>query len=416
MADKNMTYRANTVEVAYMENKASIFNEAINSERRLWEIIMSELVENVVGILGDNIKSAECTVIDFRNPQNIVTEISNKPLVYYLGGSGYASYNRVITENGGGDIFKYAPRTHDWDTSFVLKSRNLEIMNNIKTSLLQYCRNNYDRINANNYIEDVFEQINLKPALENKEVLVGLIGPAGREYIEITLLNTKKYQNYRINLVKKVNDTYEKNHICEFVFWFRKPMQDISSTVKLIYNDATYYLPKPIDLLKSNLISLMNRSINPTRMAKCRQDYLRIVNFIENILFVRQIIPTLVDDLSYITEFLEKIHPYIPQCMDKLDRETYKSIEENLQYMGRTKKLENIVKIIKIYYEYYITRIELERKINKMSMIDAVNPGVAQDEYDEDKYEDEDEDEDEDEYNYFKKKYLKYKQKYLNSN
>jgi hypothetical protein len=413
MADKIKIQRGNTVETAHMEEKATVFNEAINSQRRLWEVIMSELVEICVGILGDNIKLRECTVIDFRNPQNIVTKISNKPLVYYLGGSGYASYNRLITENGGKDVFTYAPRTHDWDTSFVLKSKKQEYMNNINTSLLQYFRNNYDRINVNNYIEKTFEQINLKPELENKEELVGLIGPAGREYIEITLLKTDNYQNFRFNLVKKVIDKYEKNHIGEFVFWFKKPMQKIYSTVRLIYNDTTYYLTKPIDLLKSNLESLMNRSINPTRMAKCRQDYLRITNFIDNISIVnvKQIIPTLVDDLKYITEFLEKIRVYIPQCMDNLDSETYKSIEENLKHIGKTYKLKNMVKVIKIFYEYYITRIELERKINKMSVIDALNPDVPQ----EDEDEDEDEDKDEDGYYYFKNKYLKYKQKYLNS-
>jgi hypothetical protein len=412
MVNNNDLLPAATVGVAFMEDKATIFNEAINSQRRLWEVIMSENVNNFIGILGDNIKSSECTIVDLRNPQNVVTRISNEPMIYYLGGAAYACYNRMITENGGADIFRYAPRTHDWDTSFCLKKKDAIMMNNIETNLLDYFRNNYARLNANNYIETTFEQINLKPELDHGETLVGLIGPVGREYFEITRLVRGAFQNIRVNLVKRINDTYAKNHICEFVFWFGKVRQDyIKSTVKLIYNDTTYYLPKLFDLLKSNLESLKNRSSNPKAMAKCRQDYLRITNFIQSINSVRQIIPTLVEDLTYVTEYLEKIRPYVPQCMDELDRETFESLQKNLIHLGRTKKINNVHRLIQIYYDYYIERIQLERQINKMTLIEALNP----DNMDNVDNVDEEADVGSGVDSYYAKKYLKYKQKYLNS-
>ena len=408
MNNTNPPVRGITIDMAHMENKATIFNDAINSQRRLWETIMSENINNFIGILGDNIKLSECTIVDLRNPQNVVTRISNEPMIYYLGGAAYACYNRMITENGGADIFRYAPRTHDWDTSFCLKKKDTTMMNNIETNLLDYFRNNYARLNANNYIETTFEQINLKRDIEHGEKLVGLIGPVGREYFEITRLERRGFLNLRVNLVKRINDKYAKNHICEFVFWFGKTRQDyINSTVKLIYNDTIYYLPKLFDLLKSNLESLKNRSGNPDAMAKCRQDYLRITNFIQSINSVRQIIPTLVEDLTYVTEYLEKIRPYVPQCMDELDRETFESLQKNLIHLGKkTKKINNVQRVIQIYYDYYIERIQLERQINKMTLLEALNP---------DNMDDVDEEADRDADSYYAKKYLKYKQKYLNS-
>jgi hypothetical protein len=420
--------RPNTAEIAFMENKATVFNEAINSQRRLWEVIMSENINNFIGILGDNIESSDCTIVDLRNPQNVVTRISNEPKIYYLGGAAYASYNRMITENGGADIFRYAPRTHDWDTSFVLKKKDDIMMNNIERNLLDYFRNNYARLNENNYIESTFEQINKKPELDqkHKEELVGLVGPKDKECIEITRIvkgGRGGYENIRVNLVKRIKDTYAKNHICEFVFWFGKTRQEyINSTVKLIYNDTTYYLPKLFDLLKSNLESLKNRSKNPDAMAKCRQDYLRITNFIQSINSVRQIIPTLVEDLTYVTEYLEKIRPYVPQCIDELDRETFESLQKNLKHMGRSKKFDNVQRLIQTYYDYYIERIHLERQINKMTLLEALNPenmdvvnvvNVVNVVDDVDEEADRDARSDVD--SYYAKKYLKYKQKYLNS-
>ena len=36
MANRNVLQRLNTVDDALMEQKATVFNEAINSQRRLW--------------------------------------------------------------------------------------------------------------------------------------------------------------------------------------------------------------------------------------------------------------------------------------------------------------------------------------------------------------------------------------------
>lgn len=113
-------------------------------------------------------------------------------------------------------------------------------------------------------------------------------------------------------------------------------MQDyIKKTVRLIFPDVTYYIPTPIDLIKSNLISLINRSTNPQRLAKCRQDFMRVKSFIDKINIVRVFIPELVEDLSYVNLFLDKIHTYIPQCMDKLEESTFVLITENLKTKGK---------------------------------------------------------------------------------
>ena len=410
--------RTMTLGEAFMDPKANVFNSSINSNRRVWESLISTLISGLININKPILKTSTCTIVNVENRTNVE---SIEPMVYYLGGSGYASYNRLITENGGEDIFDKAPRTHDWDTSFVLSRRDNSLLDESHRFIITTLQNLYSQLNTNNYLQNNFEEINKKPELEHGEKLLGIFGPKDHEVIEVSYLEDRKktYQNIRLNLVKKVGDTFEKNHIIECLFWFKKPMQDyIKKTVRLIFPDVTYYIPTPIDLIKSNLISLINRSTNPQRLAKCRQDFMRVKSFIDKINIVRVFIPELVEDLSYVNLFLDKIHTYIPQCMDKLEESTFVLITENLKTKGKKNILvKKLQELLAIDYNYFIIRFELERDIQKISTTEHLKEELEDSNSQILTLEQlEKIEKAEEETNYFKQKYLKYKQKYLNKN
>ena len=411
--------RTITTGVAFMEEKATHFNESINLNRRRWEVLVSKLTQKVIDINKSILKTGKCTTV---NVTSKTVNESEEPLVYYLGGSAYASYNRLIMENGGTDIFLGAPRTHDWDTSFLLNKNDPQLVQATRKIIFDTIQNEYGELNKDNYLDGNFEEINTKSDLENGEILLGVIGPKDHERIEVSYLADRKgtYENIRLNLVKKIGGTYEKNHIIEFILWFKKPVQDyIYSSVRLVFNDVTYFVAIPVDLIKSNLISLINRSINPERIAKCRQDYLRIKNFINNIGRIKSFMPDLIDDFNYVSIFLDKIKVHIPQCVEeKLDAGTFGLIYSNLVQQGKKNPLlDKLKKILEIDYKFYIIRVELERELEKQSLkthlgkveeeipiaFENLFPQTSLTESEADPY-------------YFYNKYLKYKQKYLKFN
>jgi hypothetical protein len=415
-----------TANIAFMEDKATIFNTAINSQRLRWEKFVSSIVQGLIEINRSKLKTGICTIV---NVQSKTTEEREEPIIYYLGGSGYAAYNRLIMENGGDDIFKEAPRTHDWDISFATNGKDESMIDNSRKYLIKMMTEKFNELNQDNYVVGNFEEINkyneqeakkrddaikngLTPPKAENETVLGVFGPKDHEVIELSYLRNKLYENIRLNLVKKINDEYEKNHIIEFVFWFGKRRQEyITQTVRLIYPDVAYYMPIPKDLIKSNLISLINRSTNPARIAKCRQDYLRVENLIKRIQIIKVYMPKIIEDFKYITLFLEKIKTYIPQCIDILEKDTFDLITSNLRTKGRRNKLvTKFNELLTIDYNYFIVRAEIEKEIQSLPAKEHLKEELDEGEGTPSILKTADI---EDELDYFEQKYLKYKQKYF---
>ncbi len=408
MAESKLT-RSITIGEAFMENKSHTFNDLINQKRTEWNRVISSILNKI--ILDTDLQSyfninPNNYIIDFKlvgDKYNLSIRHETIPIIYYAGGGAYIEYDNLINKinmNRGITILPLAdeaPRTHDWDISFVLKPE-LKINNDIFIRkmyeiLQREMTEKYSILNGDDDYMNNFEPISVMPNLEHGEKLLFIIN----NKIEVSYISRKQYINIRLNLVARVDTEYKKNHIVELVFWKTEPMQKINQIIKVNLDEYSYYVPLPINLIKSNLISLINRSIIPDRIAKCRQDYFRIRGIIsrfETIYDVPELENILVD-LRYVTDFLDTLNDIIPQCITSTKtREIFNTIIENIR--ANPARGEQIKRLLLIYYDYYINRIELEKEI-KFGLTDLLKvlPPVKQ------------------ESDYFQKKYLKYKEKYL---
>ena len=256
--------RSMTVDSAFMETKAHIFNDLINSKRLEWSRVVSVLINRISTHpeLGNMLK---------KNPQNYVVNYTtaggircitlkqeNIPLIYYLGGSAYMTYDDIINKINAErsislpPLSQEAPRTHDWDISIQLKPelllRDQHIIPIIQHILPEVIQSEYLRLNGGDNYFDNFENISTLPALEHGEKLLLLdikqnplpikstFERNTRDKIELSFVSNDVYINFRLNLVARIGSEIKKNHIIELIFWKKGGehlRQDISQLVKI---------------------------------------------------------------------------------------------------------------------------------------------------------------------------------------
>lgn len=408
--------RSMTVDSAYMEPKAHVFNDLINSKRLEWSrfvsVLIDKLLENVE--LKNMLKKNEHNYLVNYAPTAhgrivINTREEKSPLIYYLGGSAYMAYddiiNKINTDRGipSVPLSQEAPRTHDWDISLQLKPelgvRDRNIIPLVTPILHRVIREQYDRLNQNNYFNN-FENISALPALEHDEKELNYDSRPHTHVInnkiELSFLSTDVFINFRLNLVARIGTEIKKNHIIELIFWKKggeSLPQDINQIVKINLDTYAYYVPLPIDLIKSNLASLMNRSVRVDRVAKCRQDYFRMMGIIRKFESIQDIpqLSSIIIDFDYVKEFLRNISHIVPQCVDPIENsQLFKDILTNLKTIPNRGKDQ--LKLLQYYYDFFITRVELERTISGRPVRPAAAASLS---------------------GGYKTKYLKYKQKYL---
>ena len=383
--------------VAFMDPKATNFNEVINLKRKEWYSLVNHLIIEIILALGPGAfnKAQENYVLNIEDQTyKIIRGDQSQPLVYFLGGSAYTSYddaiNKVIKRKYDIDlplIKNNAPRTHDWDVSFsLIKDIDEETKRKIKDVLpnliLNTVRTHYDRLANKDYFTRNFKQIIVKTAAEveaeaaaalaagtqiRREVQLAVIN----NYIELSKIETGKFVNYRISLAKEIDNEIHQNHIIELSLWKKLPMQNLTRTVTVVMDDGMqHYLPHPYDLIKSNIISIINRSTMSYKYPKCRQDYMRIKFFITKLSYFiglqpfQQILTPLLDNLI---KYIKKIEPAIPQCIKFLSYDEKREIETTIE---RSKENHIIInKLLKIFYDDIVINPELLFDLSEDSLI-----------------------------------------------
>jgi hypothetical protein len=384
--------RTLTTKTGLMDPKATNFNESINLKRKIWYKIIHKIILMIKTDLGNESFNTSKSLI-FDTSRDTIEEKIDEPLIYILGGAAYASYdeaiNEIIKRKEGLDldvITDHAPRTHDWDVSFCLKN-GVDIMfketikrfpSKIKDILLEH----YDELNGDEFIdegyfssnfdkitviddaeeeEDYFDDLDSDSPVSEaksftfKEQVYDIVN----EYIEISFLNTKTFQNIRINLQKTIDGKIEKNHIIELVLWTEKPRQDITYTVQFKIDDSVHYLPNPYDLFKSNVISMINRSVNNKKYAKCRQDYMRLNYMIGKIYKLEPHAPfngLISPFIKNLIEYVNSIEPIIKQCYQNIPTELDRI---SIEYDMSNSDFRKIKKLLHIMYSYSVIKNEI---------------------------------------------------------
>jgi hypothetical protein len=127
-------------------------------------------------------------IIDFKlvgGIYNLSVRHDTIPIIYYAGGGAYIEYDDLINKinmNRGITILPLAdeaPRTHDWDISFVLKPE-LKINNDIFIRkiykiLHREITKAYSILNGDDDYMNNFEPISVMPNLEHGEKLLFII-------------------------------------------------------------------------------------------------------------------------------------------------------------------------------------------------------------------------------------------------
>jgi hypothetical protein len=369
-----------TIDDARMEPKAHTFNDLINSKRLVWNSFIDNLLSdlNTIPAVFEQIQTIPGFIINVdeyertHNMNNLFRYEDSQKMMYNLGGSCYMSYDVMIQKlntlagNAGYvSLVNDIPRTHDWDVSIKMKDRTnfIEVERLIETYFATKVHAFYPQIATNNYLDN-FANISDNALLERGEDLIEVIN----NKIELTKsVKARKYINFRLNLVANIpNVGFKKNHIVEFIFWFIKPPQTITKTVKILVNNITHYCILPIELIKANLIAIINRSVNPGKYAKCRQDYFRLTALLTRLRTIHQYdaLALLYRDINYIDDFIVKIREYVPQCYIDMDASTFVDVTANIKALPE--RGDKVKKLLNIYYDYYITKYELENDINRV--------------------------------------------------
>jgi len=358
--------------VAFMEPKATVFNDVINLKRSIWYLLVNEIIILIKTHLGPDAfnKAKENYLLNTRDDSIIIRK--EEPLIYFLGGSAYTSYddaiNKVIKRKKSIDlplIKNNAPRTHDWDVSFSLKkdideATNSKVMNDLPRLIEAKIREHFDRLNADRYFETNFSKIIKKKPVDTepytdeeeldsekkmyKEIPISVIN----DYIELSYIETSRFVNYRISLEKNIGSEIHKNHIVELNLWKKLPMQNVTRTVEFVIDGIPHYLPYPYDLFKSNIISIINRSTNKKKYPKCRQDFMRLnfiitkISYFNGLQPFQQILTPLLDNLI---KYLKTIEPAISQCIKMLTADEKRKIEARIE-SSNFKKINTLLKIM----------------------------------------------------------------------
>jgi hypothetical protein len=378
--------RQDTQNFARMMPKATIFNDVIESRKEQWDKFVSALNNSVINAALDNSNPFshiidKCTgtsyTIDSSGVQ-IINEHENFPKIFLVGGGAYSAYGKYFENLGHTTMEQKAPRTHDWDIAICLQ---VEITNSIiklfKDNLIKFIEQNINIVIDSTYLlsfVDIDQGISI-----GKEASIYL---HSTKKIELTILQNRRYTNFRINMALNIKGVYTKGHLIEFVLWTDTSPYKMAIT-KLNYltttNGITYVVPIVSDLVLLTVRAIIERSLKPYTIPKCRQDYSRLKYICEalslgGVLLEKFNIGSICNIASYIISML-------PQCTINLSEKDFSDLKEQISQPEKQTELEkNKNKIIQYLKDNLHSREQLLVFSDQLS---------------------------------YETKYLKYKQKYL---
>jgi len=325
--------------------------------------------------------------------------------VYLKGGMAYKAYDMFLTLKN--DIDIKTPKTVDYDIIYYIDKLNDEKEIHIIDFIVQFIIKNYIILNKNNYIIKNFDTIDETNSLQQDESkkIIHLNKIKLEEYEKIikivnnkVLITMYKHPRYRFNMSLRVsvfkNDILER--ILDITFTEEEDTFKKINTLNIIKVNKSsqelyqHIVPDVNSLLQMSLLSLINRGTSPILYSKCQKDYFRIKYLIDLLENFKDMNPRLTVGftIGIFTPILNYIISLVPHCIKYIDKE-----DINTNYFAKFPDQHMIREIIRdIIYDLKDREIDKKKEI-----IDSLYKRTTVNEYLERN----------------KRKYLKYKQKYL---
>jgi hypothetical protein len=399
--------RKDTTVFSKMQKKATSFNDMINLKKNDWDTTISFLLDalnkKATGsiIMPDNGNFInKCLHNHIKiNPDNTVTNnlIPEQLKIFTMGGASYSAYGKFFEELGHIPMESASPRTHDWDIVICVDDFNDEILEYFKNISISIANNIYTNFSQSSYFSS-FLDIDTPVGSYNKETreVTYYVHPSKK--IELVYIKTKKYLNFRLDLALNIDGVYEKNHIIEIVLWNK--LSNLSNSINTINvlelkNGIKYFVPELNNLINYSLIAIINRSSDSYKFAKCRQDYSRIKYICDTYSIMPSGLKEKIGNLTDICVLLEKFADKLRHCSTILTDDEYDIIKKRLvdnpeyiAYIEENKK--ELRELVEKFFSESAYEEDIEDVINEVSY-----------------------DQDDEPMDYYKK-YIKYKNKYLN--
>ena len=349
--------RQNTTTFAKMLPKASSFNDVINLKKGQWDRFISGLNDNIISAALDitnpfNNFIDKCEATQHKieaNGTQTITINNNFPKVFMLGGSAFSAYGKYFENLGHSSMEMNAPRTHDWDIVISLNQEITEpIIELIREGLIKFIKQNINTVIDPSYLVH-FEDI--QQVEEEKEHTIYI---HSTNKIEVTILRNKKYINFRINMALNIEGTYVKDHLVEFVLW-PNTSQFNKGITKINYlstnNGLNYAVPIVRDLVLLTTRAIINRSLIPHIMAKCRQDYARLKYLCEALILGGESLASF--NTGNICNIASQITGMLQQCSLNLSDENFSALQQEMlqpeTQIKLTKNKEDIEQMLRTH-------------------------------------------------------------------
>ncbi len=283
------------------------------------------------------------------NKTNEVAEIIRESdfvlaAAYLKGGMAYKAYDKFLTLKN--DIDVKTPVTIDYDIVCCIEQINESIELQITDFIIGFMTHNYQILNNNNYINNNFDMIDetnsLPESSRNKLIHLNKIKLDSNEKI-IRLINKKilitlfKYPpNPRLPHIPppflSLRISVHKNNILERIFDMtftieREPFEKVKSLNILEVDNfngmpCLHIVPDVTSLIQMSLVSLINRGTTFNLYKKCQKDYVRtkyLIDLVESFkgngrLHLGYVFGTARNNLEYIISIL-------PHCKKNISEE-----------------------------------------------------------------------------------------------
>ena len=213
--------------------------------------------------------------------------------IFVKGGAAYYAHDDE-SEIGYPLLSDRAPRTHDYDFTICCKSvANItdQCIRDFFWTAVHEHEPDLDLLHSSKFLKIDVNNVHKHHHSHETVVFGGLdpTSPAGpSDFLTLTHFSStnfmQKFVNYRVNvcLPSHTPGRHSVYHICEFIFTESPTEFDYANTIHLIQKPL-YTMPilDMVSLLKYSIYAMAMRGLDKKKWRKARQDYARIVNFID---------------------------------------------------------------------------------------------------------------------------------------
>jgi len=271
----------------------SLINDIVNSNREKFDRFAYSIINKLDSALQNDILSVKCKKMRAANltSERISDITDGHNAIFLKGGSAYHAYDR--------ELAKSAPRTHDFDFTICCES-----IDDVHSSQLQdffwtavHESEQYLELDTLPFVK-IERTVSRRECHHRNEKTI-LTGPADSrgvrsfggpsDYLALTILSNpkKQYANYRVNVFLpkgREGSGLSMYHLVEFIFTTSATESDYAG---VIYRVERPHFSIPLldvtSLVRYSIYAMLNRGLDKRLWRKARQDYARIVHFIDSV-------------------------------------------------------------------------------------------------------------------------------------